>query len=251
MKRLLPLLFVLPLLATVIALTPQPAAAVGGLNLAWGECGGAGTADKVSACTSNTGANVIYGSFAAPMDMAQFNGILAVLDVTTDTDPMVAWWSMQPGGCRAGALSGSFDFTSGPFTCTDIWAGAGSGGTDYANPLSSGSVATASATNHSRIRLVCAVATAAPIVADGTEYYGFKVTLTNTKTTGTGSCAGCSNKACIVFNSLLMTQPAGVGDAFVTNAIGSTQVTWQGGGADCSSVPVHSKTWGQVKSLYR
>jgi len=253
MKRVLPLLFVLPLLATVIALTPQPAAAVGGINLAWTDCGAAGTADKVVACTSNSGANILVGSFATPIDMSQFNGISAVIDVTTDTDPMVAWWNLQTGGCRAGSVSGSFDFTGGPFgPCTDIWAGAASGGTEYANPPSSTTSATAPITNHARIRLVCAIAGTAPTLANGTEYYCFKVTIGNAKSTGTGSCAGCLNKACIVFNSLLLTQPAGVGDAIVTNAIGSQQVTWQGGaGASCASVPVRTKTWGQVKSLYR
>ncbi len=251
MKRMLPLFFVLPLLIAFVSLTPTPAAAVGGMNLYWADCSPAGTIGKTSTCASNVGANILVASFAAPVAMTQLVGMEAVIDLTTDTDPAPPWWHMEPLGCRVGVATGSFDFTSGPFTCTDIWAGGASGGLDYALPPSTPTTATAPTTNHARVRLVCAVPDMRTVAADGTEYYCFKVTIGNAKTAGAGACAGCTNKACIVLNSIDLVEPAGVGDYTVTNAISSAQCTWQGTGADCNSVPVHNRTWGQVKSLYR
>lgn len=241
---------VLPLLVIAIGFTPRPAAAVGGINLSWDDCGAAGASDKLSTCLSNIGVNIMVGSFTPPAEMPQFSGMSAVLDLTTDTDPMVAWWNLQPGGCRVGSVSSVFDFVS-DISCFDVWAGAADGGMDYSNPVPYG-YGSAPITNHAKIRIVCAIPGVAPVLADGTEYYLFKVRVTNANTTGAGNCAGCPNKACIVFNQLLMTQRLGAGDYLLSAAISSARITWQGDSpASCNAVPARNRTWGQVKSLYR
>ena len=254
MKRLLPLLFALPLFAIAVALSPAPAHAgsVGGINLSWADCGTAGTSNASSTCLSNTGANVLIASFTPPVDINQFNGMAAVVDFTTDTNPMVAWWNLQAGGCRSGAMTGNFDFSGGPFTCNDVWAGSAVGAINIDNPIppAQGSSATAPTTNHARVKVVCAIGTAPLAINTTTEYYVFKLTVTNAKTVG-GACAGCLSKACIVFNDLLLTQPAGSGDYELTNPLNDRAPTWLGSGADCASVPVRAATWGQIKSLYR
>ena len=54
-----------------------------------------------------------------------------------------------------------------------------------------------------------------PLTA-GTKYYSAKMTINSAKTVGTGSCAGCAQKVCIVLNSIRVTQPVGVGDQLIT-----------------------------------
>jgi hypothetical protein len=89
-----------------------------------------------------------------------------------------------------------------------------------------------------------------------------QVIINNAKTTGTGSCAGCTDGACIVLNSVKVTQPATVHqDYTITNPLGRAYVLWQAGGANPGSgpngtgcpgaTPTRNETWGSVKSLYR
>ena len=90
----------------------------------------------------------------------------------------------------------------------------------------------------------------------GTEYYAFKATVTRTKSTGTGSCAGCLAPACIVLNEIQLFQPLTLGfDPQIFNPRDRNFATWQnpaGGPPGCpGTTPTQNKTWGQVKSLYR
>ena len=79
--------------------------------------------------------------------------------------------------------------------------------------------------------------------------------ITNAKTVGADACSGCDTPVCIVFNSLKLMQPAGVGDIYVSAgdmAYDELYATWRGGPFDCPFVvPAHRGTWGQLKSLYR
>jgi hypothetical protein len=233
----------------LLALTAGMASAQGHINLAWQECAGeAGSSAALSpACTSNAGSNILYGSFAAPVEMPHFNGHAAVLDLQTNQAALSPWWFMGATGCRAGLASGDYNFTAAAqVVCTDPWGGHASGGLDYADGFGG--------PNRARIRTVCAVADAFQFdVLPATEYYCFKVAIANTKTAGTG-CPGCLDQACIVLNSILITQPAGDGDYTLTT--GPQQfVTWRGGaigGLGCpAATPTHKGTWGSVKALYR
>ena len=232
----------------LLALTAGIASAQGGINLGWGDCGGGPTTlSKTFACTSNTltGA-IIIASAVAPVQMDQLNSEESEMILQTNAAALSPWWNLQSGGCRSG-IAGGFDFTSGPFTCLDPWQGGASGGLNY--------VAGYGAPNRAQIRTVCAIAGSTGITGTD-EYYFFKVTLLGAKTTGTGSCAGCTDGACIVFTSLKLNQPAGVGDYTLTNPLVRQYVLWQAGGAGVTggcpaATPTRSATWGSVKSLYR
>jgi len=238
---------ILLMTGALLALTAGLAMAQGDINLGWSDCPapyGVGTTNISPACTSNTGANILVGSFSAPADMAELNGHLAVVDLQVAAATLDAWWHVETGGCRVGRMTGSFDFTSGPFSCGDVWAGLASGGINIATI----------GTNRLRIKTVCAVAGVAPVAADGAEWYVFKLTIGNQQSVGTGSCAGCTDPACIVFNNLLLTQPAGVGDYVLTS--GPLQyATWRLGtgvvGGCPEATPTRKGTWGSVKALYR
>ena len=236
---------ILLMTGALLALTAGLAMAQGDINLGWLDCPapyGTGLTNISPTCLSNSGANVLVASFEPPVAMPSFNGHAGVVDLQVAAATLDAWWHMEVGGCRVGRMSGSFDFTGGPFSCTDVWIGGASGG------ISLGTVGT----NRMRIRTVCAIPGVAPI-APGFEYYVFKLTISNAQTVGTG-CPGCLDPACIVFNNLLLTQPAGVGDYVLTT--GPLQyATWRNGtgvtGGCPGATPTRNGTWGSVKALYR
>ena len=234
------------LAGAMLALTSSLALAQGDINIAWNDCppgyGGVGLTNINPLCTSNLGANILVASFAAPVNMPQFNGHAGVVDIQVAAATLDPWWHVETGGCRAGKLTGSFDFTAGPFSCFDVWAGLASGGINIG----------ITGPNRLRVRTVCAVPTISAVTA-GIENYVFKLTISNSQTVGPLGCAGCLDPACIVFNQILITQPAGVGDYTITT--GPQQfATWKGGivGGGCpAATPTRSGTWGSVKALYR
>jgi hypothetical protein len=237
------------LAGALLALSAGVASAQGGINLSWADCGTTGTLSRTFACTSNTlSGAIMIASAIAPVNMDQLNSEESVMDLQTNQAALSAWWQMGAGGCRAtGGMSSSADFTGGPFTCADPWQGGALGAMDYAAGFG--------APNRARVRTVYAIGGSTSI-DDATEYYIFKISLLGSKSTGTGACAGCTDGACIVLNSIKLNQPAGVGDYVITTPITRNYVTWQAGGAGISggcpaATPTQSRTWGSVKSLYR
>src|SRR5438309_1168129 len=60
------------------------------------------------------------------------------------------------------------------------------------------------------------------------EYYAYAVRLQYTKSTGTGSCVGCANPACVVLNEIQLFQPADADyDPEIVNPALQSFVTWQ------------------------
>ena len=237
----------------LLCLGVSMASAQGGINLSWTDCGTFGTLQRNFACNSNTGGNTMVGSAISPVVINQCVAMTTVLDLQTNQAALTPWWNFDGAGCRAtpSALTGNFDFTGSTFSCNDIWAGNATGGSNYISGF--GAVP-----NRGRIRLVCAVVN--PVVVDNsTENYYFKASFSNAKTTGTGSCAGCTDGACIVLNSLELDQQPGVegGNTIITNPLDSQYVLWQAGGNSVTpggcpqATPTKNATWGSVKSLYR
>ncbi len=229
----------------LLALTASMAAAQG-INLSLNDCGTAGlTNAPTNPCNGNTGlALAMVGSvMPPPAGVPHMIGMEAVLDGQTDQLVLSPWWDL--GGCRAAAFtSPSADFTAGPFSCADYWAGQALtvGGIDPNH----------SAPNRFRIKLAFALPGVESPMAAGSEYYMFKVNITKTKTTGLGSCAGCTDKCTIVLNEIKLVEPTGVGDFRIFNPINSQYCAYNGGlpGA-AGPTPTANRTWGQVKALYR
>jgi len=225
------------------------ARAAGGINLSWNDCGVTGTLQKTFACSgcTLTGA-IMVASAETCSEMPQLNGEESFLDVETNQAALSPWWHMEVGGCRGPtSISVSLDFTGGPFTCLDPWSGQASGGMTY--------TAGYGGANRARIHTVGAIPDSAGITGID-EYYFFKLTLLAQKSTGNGSCAGCTDGACIVLNSIKLTQQAGApgGDLTLANPLIRNYVTWQLGGASIGcpgATPTRDRTWGSVKALYR
>jgi hypothetical protein len=240
------------LCGVLLALSASLASAAG-VNLAWNNCvGGGGVHDMTFACNTNNNASAhtFVASFRAPAGISAYISNEGTVELQSNSTPLPAWWALKgTGQCRNGAATADANFATGPFGCTDLWAGSASGAlasynVGYLQP------------NRGRMNLVFAVgsAGAAALNADE-EYYAFKVLILNTKTIGTGSCAGCSDGVCIVCTKINVVQPNGTpgGNVALTNPAESSFVTWNNPSPEtCTgATPTKNTTWGSIKSLYR
>lgn len=118
--------------------------------------------------------------------------------------------------------------------------------------------------NSARVEIL--TATPCCLIADlfsQQEYFALRLRIDNTKTVGTGACAGCDVPVCIVLQSIKLSL---IGRPEVTrvltsplNGTDSHYATWQGGGSPTTSLgtgcpaatPTRRGTWGGVKALYR
>ena len=200
-------------------LKPQ---APGGLNLAWDDCGAAGDQDQTFACDANAGGRfTLVASFVAPSHVTQFLGASAELRFESKTDVLPDWWRFGAGQCRGSGLNVDFNFTDGPFTCTDWTAGRAVGGYLFQIGVD--------ALNRARLLAQYAVPidAAGPLVS-GTEYYAFKVRIARSLSTGAGSCAGCSVPVNITFRELQLFQPPELHyDPDITTPALNNKARWQ------------------------
>ena len=253
MKRLL-----LSASALLVAITVSSVAhAAPGINMAWTDCrSDGGLSNRAFACNTNSGSNVLVVSFVAPAGVTGMSGNELVIDLLSTTAPLPQWWAFRTvGSCRQNALSSNFVAPGTLINCVDPWSGQAAGGIGNYTQVAPGGGWTISPTVESQhARMVIAIATASPGPIDAdVEYFSGNVTINNTKTVGTGACAGCADPVCIVLNSVKITQGVGIGDFTLSTPVSanSNMVTFQGTGADCNAVPVRNTTWGAVKGLYR
>jgi hypothetical protein len=228
-------------------------ASAAGINLAWNNCvGGGGVHDMTFNCATNSAvsAHTFVASFRAPAGISAYVSNQALVELQSNTSPLPLWWQIKgTGQCRTGAASADANFATGPFGCTDLWTGTASGSLAAFNVGFGGP-------NRGRMSLVFAVGSAsAAALNPEEEYYAFKVLILNTKTVGTGSCAGCLDGVCIVCTSLTVVQPNGTpnGNIELKNPAESNFVTWNGPTVEtCTgATPTKNTTWGSIKSLYR
>lgn len=253
------------LACALAVLIPSAAFAYPGINLAWGNCLGAGGLQSVLfACNTNSDAeaHLLVCSFRAPPGITAYVANQATIELHSADAVLPAWWQLKGAGqCRTGSAIADANFTGGPAGCTDVWLGAASGALASFNVGYGGS-------DGGRMNLVFAVPlTAAVALTPDEEYYAFKVLILNTKTTGAGSCAGCASPMCIWCTRLSIEQPAGAGgnfDLYDSNYDNNSFVTWNGGrqahggpfnepyyGCVPDPTPTRSTTWGMIKSIYR
>ena len=232
-------------LAALLAFPPSVRSA--GINLSWNECGESGSPNQSFDCSSTSGAPFkLVGSFIPPAGIGEFLGLSSELQIYSQQPALQDWWKHGSGQCRGtGGLSVSFDFTQGFSNCTDVYGGVGAGGLAYDVGFASPSSA--------RLRIQGAI----PIdnrlsLENGVEYYAY--TLQIARASGGAGCGGCSGVACISVVSIQLFQPPEAGfDPEITHAASRAYASWQGSPATpCSGANgATSRTWGQVKSLYR
>jgi hypothetical protein len=243
------------LLCAMLLAVSAAAASAQGLNLNWNQCLGDGrVANKNSACTLNTGTNAAIGSFVLGNDVLGATGIEVVLDLASAGATLPAWWSFQTGGCRQGSLTMNPSISLSAINCFE-WGGGAAGG------LAAYTVGAYYGPSSARVLGGFAVAPpGSDVFAAGGEYFAFNLLVNNLKSTGTGSCAGCTTPVCLSLNNIKMVAGTLTGAIINTPATpASNTITWQGGagvsstlGGGCpAATPSKNATWGSVKSLYR
>ncbi len=242
----------LALAAAALLMLPD-AAHANGLNLSWDACGAAGVANKQFACNTNTGYDYLVLSAEFPtawiVDLPlTFD---ATLDVTSAQSALPNWWRLDPGDCRAGAITVGIESDGRYGSCT---AGALASGSRTAFAWST------SGLSPERRRLTITSRPESAIWANDPlgEMLMCVLEISHSKSTGLGACTGCTTPVCIVLNSVTLYGQPWEGTpirSYVTNPLQRNFVTWQGGTngiATCpAATPVHNSTWGSLKSLYR
>ena len=248
----MPIRFFLPTaLLGLLLLAPAESFAQSGINLSWDDCGAFGTELKTFACNTNSGFDRLVVSAAVSPALPQVNGTQVTVALVTSGTTLSPWWHFEGGGCRSTSLTGVQDFTQFS-SCYDLWQGVAEQGVLYTPGFY--------APNAARMRGVAAIPGSQP-TPDGGEMYVFGFTINHRKTVGTGACAGCDESACFVLESVLLTQPVGVGDVTLTNALTRNNASWRCEGffgtdmpTPCTvscPVPARKPSWGTIKSLYR
>ncbi len=202
------------------------------LHLAWTDCG-SGIVNVDDACTSNTGSYDIVASFDAYAGSTAITGEQGVLGMQVAGGTIPPWWqAVVTGSCRGSAVS--VMYTNPGNSCPDYFntVGIPLGGIGYdyypVSPTTAPGIVVLRTV--SAIDVGSATSFESAGIAPGTETYLLTIHVKMTKTVGTGACSGCGLAACWVFNQLLITQPAGVGDYFYSYPGGTgAVVTWQGG----------------------
>ncbi len=238
-------------------LTLAPAARAGGLNLAWDAClPDGGTSIRKSACNSNAGYNYLFGSFTPLQSHPRCAAVAFYVDIQSESSTLPAWWGFFWSDlCRSTALNVSFDFSSlSQASCNDPYNGSGWGG--IANYMAGSHTRTdyTPRANAARIMMGAGSAAGPTPVSAGTEYYGFRISISNMMTTGAGACDGCATPVCVTLSEADVYDdvPEGTPQKFerLTAQAQSNMVSWQDAGPSCQSA-VKNKTWGQLKSMYR
>jgi len=257
------------LTASLIATTAS-AATLPGINIRWDQCfSDGGVMNKTFACNTNTGSEQAILSLQLDSEISRTSGMEIRISLKAAAATLPAWWELNnPGTCRQTSLTFLASPVVTPGACVD-WGGGGQIGgigaynIDALGPASA-VLLTVAAVSQSNLQDLLPV----------TEYIVGGLRINHVKTVGTGACAGCNVPVCILFTSLNVTQPLGVGDHLFTqgaNGVGSQVIHWQNGQLtnlvnhcngtfdcntqfDCvlaSPTVTRQSTWGAVKSLYR
>lgn len=234
-------------------------AGAAGIDLSWNGCVGSGleASSRVFTCTGSV--NQTYElvlQFRSPVPVPSFSTLLAYLDYQdANAVTLPPFWHYESGGCNGLDASppgialyddlSSFPGCAVPSPPADPWGGDGSGG--FESIASYG-------VDYSRLgngHLVLAGSrTASSTIAAGTRYYAFNLQLNNWNRS---ACSSCADPGVIVWNmaqlvsddgspTVELSGPDQYSDCVTINSANPSL---------CGLVPTVSRTWGQLKSLYR
>jgi hypothetical protein len=234
----------------LLALTATVALA-GGVNIAWGTIcyteAGPGSELTTFACTTNSAAGhrFMTASFMLDTPMPDMVGMELLIEGQSDAPVLPDWWQLSAdvNDCRSGKATFASDFTLVEDSCIDWTAGGGFNAPNYLWD-----------TNKAHITLGVAIDAGTPYAAQpGVEYYAGKVTILNSKTVGTPSCAGCLIGMLFGLHHVTAAALSGATDTYYEPIPGGNQcLNWNNSIQNCEApVPARNATWGQVKSLYR
>jgi len=209
-------------------------------TLSWDACA-AGVQAKSFACNSNLGQARMVVSAVRDAAPTLTQGFRCSFEVAVDAASLPAWWQLQQGGCRASALAGSAAYQAGDSACQDSW-----GSVLFLVVQPTAAVVPG--------RLGIVVTGASPTgdaqIVPGTETFIAGLELNFEKTSGTGICAGCPTRACVLLHELTIFDSGGV-EAPITVPEPTSLLGWQTTPGACRATPARNHTWGRIKELYR
>jgi hypothetical protein len=221
-------------------------------RIAWTACAGEGGLSSESfACNTNSGFHTLVGSFILTEPFQSDSSWYYAADIYFGTQDYFGstlpdWWRFSTDGCRPNAATVSTDFGFSPQTiCHDpVYTIHGSGfsiRTAPDQPPHGGYT-------YGNLR-VEALSPEPVLLEAGQEYLAFRVTVPHTGTVGSGACAGCCERMVVRIQDFwLHGYPYGNDRSFPQS---NPQIEWQGSGSGCGPTVARSKTWGQIRALYR
>jgi hypothetical protein len=236
------------LLCMMLMAVRSPIASGDALNIAWDTClGDGGAGIKTSACVANTGTNLLALTYTPSVDIAGFVGLVGSVNIDTE-GPLPAWWG---NGCAGKTLAQVLGTNAANWTCTNDaygWLGNALGGTSALRRGWNGS-------NTAQVEFAYAnqIGGEPPMLA-GEEWFVANVTISNTKSSGTGACGGCSVPVCVAFAKAIVDRVGFPLPKTVTQGGQQWVVFWQDQSARWACFgtdPTRKSTWGAVKALYR
>lgn len=265
---------VVPTLTVLVGLMPALVLAQSSVALraSWDHCAGDGrVTEKSFACDSNLGSERAFGSviFDDGVDRTDVAAIQVRVDFRLTSSNLVPWWATWSGQCRQNSLSIGEPSLLPAGSCREL------------GELSSSTVISTFAQTQgnegpNELRLDCVMAWPQGFEATfpaGQEIALFRVSINHSKSTGTGSCAGCPVPVCIGFGELQVMSSTAPTETIVGSP--ASTLTWQEahvmdygpvpghpeeggfmtykGNLSCSTgpVPAQNRTWGMIKTMYR
>jgi hypothetical protein len=249
----------IPILAlAALVLLPASAMAAPGVNLYVGDCSAGATANSVTeACTTNAGTSFsLVGSIVLPaVTIDHFAGCESILDIQTDgPSPIPDWW--RADACRPSGFLATADPVVIGGSCATIWDAVPASGTSL-------NAVFPDETMSWRLRFLidspidAGAAAGATLTGDAaTERSVFRLTVTRIASTGLGRCAGCPQPACLVLNEINLRSLGQAPSDWlrVTDEATNRHISFNGDlltGVCPDAVPVHNRTWGSIKAMYR
>jgi hypothetical protein len=232
----------------------------GALYYSWNTCfhdGGVATANFD--CSDFT-PSVSYATYELTSGAVGVVAVSGVIDIVVNgASALPDFWLMQTGGCNDGGVAiddnrspctnagGLPTFTGSTGQTTDAFVtayGVGFGGVpNRARLLTSVNRASSNPTD---------------ISATPNRHFAFKLNWNDDNAVEAGgACAGCASVVGMTLNSILLenTSMRGGGSegisAVITSADANSQPSVCINAAECQVVPTRTRTWGQVKALYR
>jgi len=240
------------LLAALLLVVAAPMAMAAGSNISWSTVCWTESPVSLQTFACNTNASTIAyqwpmtTSFKIDTEMTDMVGIEFTLEGQSEATDLPDWWKIgsDAADCRINMMTFASDLSGvATETCVDWTAGQAFNVFGYTWD-----------TNRGHIVAGCAIAADIPFdMLANQEYYAGQFKLKNSKTVGTGACAGCT--VGMVWGNTLLTIAGLSGrrdDITEPLAGGNVCLWWQNTTVLCNGVPTRpSVTWGQVKSLYR
>lgn len=253
------------LLCCGLMLVASAAFAQQGLHMSWATCPNLGglTSDDFTCDGTPHSLNGTFSVAASTPGVVAMDGILDMLFASANTP---TFWQFQSGGCNesglaladAKPLSGCGTLTQNTTTlCGSGGTGCDAFITAYAFGGSIGFPA-----NRSRLLITLARSSTSPVILAANvapnAHFAFQFTFfeDNASEVG-GPCDGCLTGVSITWNQAIFynTSAAAGGEGIAANLSsadpGSANATTYSNCTGCSTVESKSRSWGQLKSLYR